>query len=191
MRWISLTFSVWTLSAHAGFSEGVAAYERGGYDAALREFIWLARKGDVSAQYNVAYMYARGLGAPQNYRQAFVWFSKAAARGDSEAQFYLAGMYESGTGVSQDYSQAVEWYRKAAAQGDVEAQLNLGSMYGLGLGTAQSYKQAYTWLNLAAAQGSENAARSLEVIGSALSSQEKEVIALNCEKIARNYSSSR
>lgn len=189
MRRISQTLllSVMPL-AHAGFSEGVAAYQSGGYDAALREFIWLARKGDVSAQYNVAYMYARGLGAPQNYNQAFVWFSRAAAHGDSEAQFYLAGMYESGVGVQQDYQQAIAWYRKAAAQGDVEAQLSLGSLYGMGLGATQSYQQAYTWFNLAAAQGSENAIKSLEVIEDTLSRQEKETIAMNCEKIARNYS---
>ncbi len=40
--------------AWAGFDEGVAAYERGDYESALREFRPLAEQGVADAQYNLA-----------------------------------------------------------------------------------------------------------------------------------------
>ncbi len=41
----------------AGFNEGVAAYEREDYAAALREFMPIARRGDGMAQSYVGVMY--------------------------------------------------------------------------------------------------------------------------------------
>ena len=43
--------------ARAGFDEGVAAYNRGDYAAALREFLPLAQQGNADAQTNLGVMY--------------------------------------------------------------------------------------------------------------------------------------
>ncbi len=56
--------------ARAGFDEGVAAYERGDYETALREFRPLAEQGLASAQYSLGLMYDNGEGVPQDYIQA-------------------------------------------------------------------------------------------------------------------------
>jgi hypothetical protein len=48
----------------AGFEEGVAAYERENYAAALREFLPVARNGDGIAQSYVGVIYQYGLGIP-------------------------------------------------------------------------------------------------------------------------------
>ena len=51
-----------TLSAPAwaGFDEGLAAYERGDYEMALRELRPLAEQGDAAAQFLIGSMYEIG-----------------------------------------------------------------------------------------------------------------------------------
>ena len=104
--------------ARAGFDEGVAAYERGDYATALKEFRPLAEQGDAGAQTNLGLMYGGGEGVPQDIAKAAEWFRKAAEQGYAKAQFGLGGMYYLGIGVSQDYVKAHMWINLAAAQGN-------------------------------------------------------------------------
>jgi TPR repeat protein len=148
-------------SATAGWDEGVAAYQRGDYHAAFREFMALASMGIPSAQYNLGLMYSRGQGVPQDYGEAVRWFRMAADQGDADAQTSLGGMYVLGQGVPQNDVEAVRWYRMAAEQGRALAQLVLGSMYAYGEGVPQDYGEAARWYQLAADQGEASAQYSL------------------------------
>ena len=74
--------------AWAGFTEGVAAYERGDYAAALKEWRPLAEQGDATAQFNLADMYKYGKGVTQDYVQAYMWWSVAGANGFEEANIH-------------------------------------------------------------------------------------------------------
>ena len=65
----------------ANFESGTAAYERGDYATALREFRVLAVQGYSSAQNNLGVMYAKGRGVPQDYTEAHKWYNLAAPRG--------------------------------------------------------------------------------------------------------------
>ncbi|MBH1971825.1 sel1 repeat family protein [Moraxellaceae bacterium AER2_44_116] len=173
MRWAFFyILSLVVMPVLADFDEGIVAYQKGDYVSALREFNSSARLGNVAAQYNLGFMYAKGRGVEKNYSEAFFWFLRAAKNGDSESQYHLAGMYENGLGVAQDYYQAAKWYRKAAEQGEAHAQLTLGGLYGIGLGAPQSYKQAYAWFNLAAIQGNESAEQGREVAIDAIPPQQ-------------------
>ncbi len=69
-----------TVPAWAGLDEGVAAYHRGDYATALREFRPLAEQGDTEAQYNLGIMYGSGQGVPQDYVQAHMLYNLAASR---------------------------------------------------------------------------------------------------------------
>ncbi len=51
-----------TAPAWAGFDEGMAAYQRGDYATAIREWRPLAEQGHAEAQYNLGLMYDIGLG---------------------------------------------------------------------------------------------------------------------------------
>ncbi len=51
-----------TAPAWAGLSEGKAAYKRGDYATAIREFHPLARQGSDDAQFFLGHMYRYGLG---------------------------------------------------------------------------------------------------------------------------------
>lgn len=44
-----------------------------------------AEQGDLNAQYDLGMMYKSGLGVPQNYKLAYIWFSLAAAKGHKDA----------------------------------------------------------------------------------------------------------
>ncbi len=137
--------------AWAGWDEGVAAYKRGDYATALREFRVLAEQGLARAQYNLAFMYDNGQGVPQDHVQAVKWYRKAAEQGAARAQNNVGVMYHTGEGVLQDYAEAAKWYRKAAEQGHASAQNNLGNMYNTGRGVTRDYVQAFMWFNLAVA----------------------------------------
>ena len=104
--------------AWAGFDEGEAAYQRGDYETALREWRPLAELGDTGAQYLLGTMYEYGIGVPQDYAEAVKWYRLAAEQGDAEAQFNLGYIYDNGRGVPQDYIQAHMWYNLAAARGN-------------------------------------------------------------------------
>lgn len=147
-----LLLSAGDLRAQSG-DAGSAAYNRGDYAEAYRNWLPLAEQGNAAAQYNVALLYEDGLGVAQNYARAAHWYRLSAEQGDVDAQFSLGLMYNVGRGVPQDHVQAVYWYRQAAVQGDANAQFNLGAMYNNGHGVVQNSVQAMYWFNLAAEQG--------------------------------------
>ena len=97
------------------FEDGVAAYESGDYATALRLNRSLAEQGQSTAQYNLGFMYDKGLGVPQDDAQAVTWYRKAAEQGYPTAQYDLGIMYGKGRGVPQDYVEAHKWANLAAA----------------------------------------------------------------------------
>ncbi len=150
--------------AWAGLGEGLAAYKRGDYATAMREFRTLAAQGNARAQYNLGVMYRKGHGVPQDHVEAIRWLRKAAEQGLTPAQHGLGVMYSKGHGVPQDYAEAMRWWRKAAEQGIDGAQYNLGIMYGYGQGVQQDYVQAHMWFDLAATQGNKDAAKNRDLV---------------------------
>ncbi len=119
MKRLLLTFALLiglAAPAWAGFNEGLAAYERGDYATALREFRPLAEQGDAVAQNNLGVMYRRGEGVPQDYAEAVKWYRKAAEQGAALALNNLGVMYDQGQGVPQDYVQAHVWFNLAASR---------------------------------------------------------------------------
>lgn len=139
------------------FEDGLAAFKRGDYKTAVTRWTIGANDGDARAQNNLGLLYAKGLGVPQDDKQAVSWFRKAAEKGDAEGQNNLGLTYAKGLGVPQDDKQAVSWFRKAAEEGYAEAQDNLGAMYANGRGVLRDYKQAAAWFRKAADKGSARA----------------------------------
>ena len=107
---------------YASFDKGEAAYDRGDYTNAYKEFKELAEHGHARAQCFLGWMYHEGQGAPQDHAEAVKWYRKAADQGHAKAQYNLATMYDEGLGVPQNHVEAVNWYRRAAEQGNADAQ---------------------------------------------------------------------
>ena len=119
------------------------------------------RNGHAPAQLYLGMMYALGRGVPQDYAEAFKWFSLAAEQGNAQAQYALGSMYYEGRGVPQVYSEAFKWFSLAAEQGDAAAQNSLASMYIDGKAVPQDYAEALKWVRMAAEQGHAAAQNSL------------------------------
>ncbi len=66
-----------TAPAWAGFYEGVAAFKRGDYATAFREFRPLAEQGHANAQRNLGVMYIQGV--TLDFVQAYKWLNVAAS----------------------------------------------------------------------------------------------------------------
>jgi TPR repeat protein len=150
------------------FEDGIAAFKRGDYSAAVKLILPLAEEGDATAQYNLGITYTRGLGVGQDYAEAAKWFLRAARQGAALAQFNLGVLYQSGLGVVQDYTEAAKWYRLAAVRYEPRAQFEIGMKLASGQGVPADYVVAYMWLNLAASQGEANAARNRDIVAASM-----------------------
>ena len=69
----------------AGIDAGFAAYQRGDYATAYREFKGPAGRGDAAAQYNLAVLYDLGRGTDRDIGRAVEWYQRAAAQGNADA----------------------------------------------------------------------------------------------------------
>jgi TPR repeat protein len=137
-----------------------AGAEAGEFRAARAQ----AESGDPAAQHRFGRMFARGLGAPQDYEEAARWYRKAAGRGFGPAQSDLGKLHALGYGVEQRPGEAVRWFRRAAAQNVAEGQFNLGMALSTGHGVRRNHAEAMGWFKKAAHQGHAAAQNQLGVM---------------------------
>lgn len=110
--------------ALADFESGCAAFERGDFAAARKEWTPLAEQGHPQAQFRLGCLYTFGQGVPEDHAQALRLYRMAAARGDADAQNNLGGMYAEGLGVRADPVEAYMWFDLAAERGHELARRN-------------------------------------------------------------------
>ena len=138
-----------SLPVLADFKAGLAAYDRGDFKTALREWLPVAERGDPNAQFNVGLLYAGGKGVPQDHKKAADWYRKAAEQGVGAAQYNLGVMYANGDGVSRDVHEAVKWLQRAADAGIPLGREHLADLYG----SAGNYEKSLAWHKEQAAKG--------------------------------------
>lgn len=121
-------------------------YETGeGMEDSSEAFKWFKRAADAglpSGQIKVATMYCTGDGVAPNYKEALLWYEKAAKQHDARAFTGLGYLNEQGYGVRQNLAKAVEYYRMAIKIGSSEAECQLGELYLNGVGVKRDYSQA-------------------------------------------------
>ena len=71
-----------SISAYAGYDEGLAAFNNRDYATALQEMQPLAEQGDARSQYYLGATFEALRRSAQDYRQAVRWYTKAAEQGD-------------------------------------------------------------------------------------------------------------
>ena len=97
-------------------------------------------------------LYERGTPAtPQDFGEAFQWYTKAAEAEEGHGIIALAEMHFHGRGVKQDYVEAARLYRKVHRGG--RAMLRLGWMHENGKGVPEDLAEAHKWFNLAREMG--------------------------------------
>ena len=149
---ISLCFSLATSATSGQLEDGLNMLPAGNWAEALRLLLPIAEKGNPIAQNQVGVIYRSGIHVPQDYTQAFNWFTKAAKQDNPSALNYLSLMYRDGQGVPADQKKALELLTKAAKLGSVDAQFDLAVMHFTGREVPKDYIRAYVWCKLAATQ---------------------------------------
>jgi TPR repeat protein len=144
-------------AALADGAAGLAAYDRGDYATALKEFTPLAEQGVPTAQAALGAMYMDGQGVARNIPEAMKWLGLAADQGMAAAQLRLGTLYLLGDGVAPDAAKAAQWFKAAADKGMAKAQVNLAAMHYQGVGVARDLKASYLYAALAAKQGDQEA----------------------------------
>ena len=116
---VALSLLISLPSWSADFDKGLAAYKRGDYATAIREWRPLAEQEHACAQFNLRVMYERGEGVVQDYGQAVQWYRRRAAeQGYAMAQNNLGVMYGLGDSVLQNYVTAYRWRNIARPNGN-------------------------------------------------------------------------
>jgi TPR repeat protein len=160
------------LPAVADGAAGLAAYDRGDFATALKEFTPLAEEGVPTAQAALGAMYMDGLGVPRNIPEALRWLGMAAEQGMAAAQLRLGTLYLLGDGVPADMAMASQWFKAAADKGMAKAQVNMAAMYYQGVGVARDLRSSYLYAALAAMQGDAEAIGMVSILQEEMSPED-------------------
>jgi len=93
------------------------------------KWIKAAAESDHLAQYNLGFMYLRGVGVLQDEDAAAGLLKKAQSGGGLRAKLLLGLLYDRGRGVISNDGDAARWYQQAAALGSADAVVNLAALY--------------------------------------------------------------
>lgn len=143
--------------AQAGVKEGVDAWSRGDYAAALREWEAPAAAGDADALFNMAQAYRLGRGVAADPRKAESLYAKAAALGHVQAaDIYGIMLFQDGR-----RQQALPFVTAAAARGDPRSQYLLGIAHFNGDLVSRDWVRAYALMQNANRGGLPQAAEAI------------------------------
>lgn len=135
--------------AWADTKAGVDAWERGNYDAAVREWRGLADRGDADAQFNLAQAYKLGRGVKADLAKAEELFGQAAAKGHLQAaDNFGVLLFQRG-----ERARAMPYIADAASRGDPRAQYLLGLAHFNGDNVEKDWVRGYALVSLARQAG--------------------------------------
>ena len=111
--------SVFSISSdvRADFEGAWKAYQRGQYNAAVREFLWCAEKGDDLCQLYLGDIYYYGHGTVVRRDRATYWYHKSAKQKNGTAARRLFALYSRTLSVPGNNVKAYMWFKIAQILG--------------------------------------------------------------------------
>lgn len=160
--------------------DGIEAWQRADYAAAVAIWRPLAEKGDSDAAFNLGQAYRLGRGVSVDLAVAQKWLIQAASAGHLDAQTTLGLLlFDSG---SRDV--ALQWLKRAAERGEPRAMLVYGTALFNGDGVPRDQVLAYAYVSRSAAQGLEPARSTLAELDNILPVEvRKQGVALALSKV--------
>ncbi|HET9458700.1 MAG TPA: SPOR domain-containing protein [Sphingomicrobium sp.] len=160
--------------------DGIEAWQRADYAAAVAIWRPLAEKGDSDAAFNLGQAYRLGRGVSVDLAVAQKWLIQAANAGHLDAQTTLGLLlFDSG---SRDV--ALQWLKRAAERGEPRAMLVYGTALFNGDGVPRDQVLAYAYVSRSAAQGLEPARSTLAELDNILPVEiRKQGVALALSKV--------
>ncbi len=135
------------------YLNGIEAYDKKDYAAALKLWEQAAVKGNLLAMDKISDMYRDEIGVKRDYEKSIEWDTKAAAQGHYPSIADIGTMYYQGWGVTIDYQKAVEKLTLGAENGLDYAMYYLGNLYCDKKSTIQDTAKGVEWLTKAATLG--------------------------------------
>ncbi|MDR6832191.1 MULTISPECIES: SPOR domain-containing protein [unclassified Sphingopyxis] len=128
-----------TAPAHADVKDGVDAWQRGDYQAAVAAWRAEALAGDADAQFNLGQAYKLGRGVPADLVQAESWYRRAAKQGHLQAEDNLGLVLF----TANRRDEAMPFITRSAERGEPRAQYVLGTALFNGDLAPQDLPRAY------------------------------------------------
>jgi TPR repeat protein len=100
-----------------------------------------ARKGDVTAQLHLAYVYE----LDDDQAAAMLWYRRAASSGSADAYYALSAKTKLGWGVEENPIESIRLLRVAASKKYVTAMRQLANDYDQGYGVQSNSELAQAW----------------------------------------------
>lgn len=145
--------AIGALGGCADMYEARQAKRDGDYTTAFDHYSRLAEFGLPDAKLELARMYIRGEGVPENPALGVPLLREAAEAGEPKAYYELARLYEKGDGgLPQSGAKADEYYQKAMDMGYVNAAYYRARMYEKGKLVPQDITRAMSLYQKAAAE---------------------------------------
>jgi uncharacterized protein len=141
----------------ASVKQGVEAWSRGDYAAAVKLWRDPAVKGDADAQYNMAQAYKLGRGVKADLNIAADWYRQAASRG----HFQAADSYGHLLHYQGKVAESLPYLQQSADRGEARSQYLLATELFNGNNTSKDWVRAYALMTRASSSGLAPASRSL------------------------------
>lgn len=125
--------------ALADVKDGVDAWQRGDYQAAVAAWRPEALAGDADAQFNLGQAYKLGRGVPTDLAQAESWYRRAAKQGHLQAEDNLGLVLF----TANRRKEAMPYITRSAERGEPRAQYVLGTALFNGDLAPQDWPRAY------------------------------------------------
>lgn len=155
--WVALIIFLSPSVVCAGLNEANQSYKNKQYQAAIEQYLPIAKSGSAEAQTRLGVIYTLGQGVKTDYKEAFRWFEQAKTANHPEATYWYGIFLLNGYGVEKSPEKSLTWFEIAANQGYVEAKNVLGIMYMEGIGVKRDYATAFKWNTQAAKAGNPTA----------------------------------
>lgn len=129
-------------------------YKQGNSELAHKEWLALAIKGDVRAQFFLSVFFDKQSDSPKDMDNAKRWLTASANNGFVPAQFNIGNNFHKGRYGQVNNKMAEYWWNQAAMQGFPDAQYRLANLYYSGKqGVERNLKEAFYWFEQAAKGG--------------------------------------
>ena len=163
------------LPASADVKDGVDAWSRGDYDAAVAQWQGPAAKGDADAMFNMGQAYKLGRGVPKDLAKAEGLYARAAQKGHIRAaDNYGILLFQTGR-----QAEALPWLNASSDRGEPRAMYILGIAAYNGDYAPKDMVRAYALMTRSAQTGLQQAITSLAAMNEAIPlDQRQQAVAL-------------
>lgn len=163
---------IWTatLPARADVKDGVDAWARGDFDAAVAQWQGPAAKGDADAMFNMGQAYKLGRGVPKDADKAEDFYRRAAQKGHIRA----ADNYGIMLFQTNRQADAMPWLNASADRGEPRAMYILGIAAYNGDYAPKDMVRAYALMTRAAQAGMQQAINALAAMNEAIPIEQRQ-----------------